>query len=111
MTLESVPPSWQAARAVSAFRRLAGRQHLEDAGEIGSRLARGDEAFIERRGLGAERRRDSRIGRGLLRQAQVLQHHGGGEARPVVAVGRSSEERRVGKGCVRTCSYRGWPYT
>ena len=73
----------------------------DDGGEILRGTASLAEAAVDFFGMAAERRRRTRFRRRLLRQRQVLEHQGGGEAGLVVVVGRrfrpDTRHRAIGR--------------
>src|SRR4029453_9064718 len=63
-------------------------QVTNDAGEIDAAAAALDEALVDGGGAGAKRRGRAGHAGGSLRELQILEHHGRGEARLIVAIGR-----------------------
>src|SRR4029453_4935377 len=68
-------------------------QEPDDAGEIARAMALSDIEAVERGRLRAERRGGVRAAGCILRELEVLQHHRGGEAGLVVAIGRRGRHR------------------
>uniref|UniRef100_A0A0N5A4J2 LigA n=1 Tax=Parastrongyloides trichosuri TaxID=131310 RepID=A0A0N5A4J2_PARTI len=98
--LRGPPPHWHGEESHGSAQRIdPPAQHLDHGGEVLAAVAEAVEQGVEGLGLGAQRRRGAGLGRGVLSQLEVFQHHGGGEAAFIIAVRRGGRHR-TGPGVV-----------